>query len=300
MIKCIASALGALVIVFSLGLTSWSAAADSCVLLLGGKPRLSFVNAPTNDFEIPLVPHVQRIVSLSEKLTLPDSVQVLFLPLPRLGEHANYNARTNTIYVADLFLNSANKNAEDAFISTVLHEYAHAIFAANLGTYFPEWKDWYNRLSSKGILNAIVRALRPAEEPKHLFDISKPYQELFADLLVTVARQDPQSVVRNWAFMGHTKPEFLEAVNFNGTIFDSKWTAGESHLLFAPVRKFLWVNYFSLPKNRGKESQMFEKILKVLMIEIQESSMTFPPLTPEIMNHRLLTALTRELSQQVQ
>jgi hypothetical protein len=46
MIKSLGSTLGALVFVFSMGLPSLSAAGESCVLLLGGKPRLSFKNPP--------------------------------------------------------------------------------------------------------------------------------------------------------------------------------------------------------------------------------------------------------------
>jgi hypothetical protein len=295
MIKSLGSTLGALVFVFSMGLPSLSAAGESCVLLLGGKPRLSFKNPPAPEFGRHLQSHIERAVSLSEKLSLPASVQVVFLPLSKLGEYARYNVRTNSMYVADFFLDSANKNAEDAFISTVLHEYAHAIFAANMVEYFPEWKYWYDRLSSKGLLNAIVHALRPPDEPRFLFSLSKPYQELFADLLVAVARHDPRSAVRNWIFIGHDKPEYLEAMDFSGSLLGAKWTTGEYHLLFSPVRKFLWVNYFALPKNKGKESQMFERIFRILMNEISESAVTFPPWTPEQMNHRLLTSLKREL-----
>jgi hypothetical protein len=199
------------------------------------------------------------------------------------------------MYVADLFLDTSNKNAEDAFITTVLHEYAHAIFSANMGKYFPEWQYWYDRLSRKGLLNAIVRVLRPPREPQILFSLSMPYQELFVDLLVTVVRHDSQAAVKNWAFMGHAEPEYLEAIDFSGSFFEAKWTMEEYHLLFSPVRKFLWENYFVLPKNIGKEPQMFEAIFKVLVNEVSESSMAFPSWTPEQMNHRLLTSLKKEL-----
>lgn len=159
--------------------------------------------------------------------------------------------------------------AEDLPTLQVLaeHEYGHAVFYANAGRAAENMNwDW----------------------------ASRPYQELFADFLLTVAHRDPERIAKAVAELGATERK-AAARRFAGAPQAAVFTEGEEHMLFSPARTFLWETYFANGRNEGNEGEITEKVLAVLLDEISRQPRDSDPV-PALMNVSLMNALRRALA----
>jgi hypothetical protein len=191
------------------------------------------------------------------------------------------------------FAKDFTRETEAAKRSFLQHEYGHAVFDENFAKQSREWENWLASAKSRSLLDPKSRAPLPNE--LHL--LTRPYQELFADLLTAAAQGDSKAISRPLhRFVAATDPR-SRMRDFDGTVFEARWSEPEvvvgeygpiygadplsappeklrklsdEHLAFAPVRSYLWENFFSRPELADQKPALMRLVFVTISQEILE------------------------------
>lgn len=216
--------------------------------------------------------------------------------------------------------NDFTRETEAAKRTFLQHEYGHAVFDENFAKHSTEWQNWLVTAKERP-LSARSRAPRP----QALHNLSGPYQELFADLLTVVSQNDPQAVSRPLHRFAEATDPRVRMRDFGGTVFDAKWNEPEvvvgefgpiygaspldappeklrkisdEHLAFAPVRSYLWENYFSRPEHAANKPALMRIVFFTIAQEVvaRHGNSSLRNLSFAQASARLLRALDKALA----
>jgi hypothetical protein len=219
------------------------------------------------------------------------------------------------------FADDFSKGTEKAKRSFLQHEYGHAVFDENFAEYSTEWRNWLSDAKDRGPFSQGTRA----PYPRALHRLSAPYQELFADLLAVAAQGDGQAISGPLHRLASPLDPRVRMRDFGGSAFHARWSEPEvvvgefgpiygadpllaspeklrklsdDHLTFAPVRAYLWENYFSRADHAAKKPEMLKIVFQTIAEEIllRHSEDALAKLPFPAASARLLRALDKSLA----
>jgi hypothetical protein len=227
--------------------------------------------------------------TLLSRLAIPNQIHIELS-----NEAASYRDDTRVISIQSAPVSFLDRNS---FETPLVHEYGHAIFAANFSRHSKIWADVManntgfrkSQFTSPAIYMVETLGLNRAKELSQAFMPlwirSLAYQELFADLVAVAYLNNPSAI--------KTSPggEAIESREFLGDAFTANWSNTDHHGLFEPTRKFLWARYFSKAKNQDNKAEMLATVYNTLAEEILQNPLNVS-LSPDVANIRLLNSLS--------
>lgn len=227
-----------------------------------------------------------------------------------------YDPEQLQIVLPAQYANDFSKETEAAKRSFLQHEYGHAVFDENFAQYSTEWQNWLSETKNRGAFSPEGAA----PFPHILREATRPYQELFADLLTVAAQNDPIAISHPLhRYLGQNDPRLLMR-SFDDTVFGARWNEPEivegefgpvfgsspqtapaskvkklrdDHIAFAPVRAYLWENFFSRPDLAAHRSKMLKVVFDTIAREIlaRQADPRLHNLPFSVASARLLRAL---------
>lgn len=213
------------------------------------------------------------------KIHLGNKKSLTFTPSRLTGYEAFFSYDEESVYIGDKWF----KAPKEHYRAMLQHEYGHYLFLVNFAKHSLHWDVRYN-----GYHETLLKKYDLTKEKVDVITgrqevISKPYQELFSDLLSVMTDQRPNQFKGLLSFLAKEESEGkslvllsekeIQSRTFENEILLSRWTHKyeNEHDVMEPSRAYLWKKWKALSPSLS-EADFVKLVFKVLSQEIVERS----------------------------
>ncbi len=205
----------------------------------------------------------------------------------------------------------AISKTEQETLPIVIHEYGHAVLSSSLSQDLASFhalnlvdrsrsrlSHEYLNLQKTELKEAYSSAAKEYSRLRIVFEAVAPYHELFADLFAVNYIGEVQSIENAIFFKEKMKNGDAISGNFSNPSYPETWRSTESHVLFNPVRYFLWKNYLSPSAScniakHEKLAVIYQVIRHHIEALLNENVVESSPVDTQKLNRDLLSSFSK-------